>query len=154
MTHSKVGAYSSHQRGGKEDARETDARALLSCASRLKAAIDDGGKDKRAYAEAIRHNQRLWTIFQIALCAPDNALPQHLKVTLLNLSRYVDRVSFRAVTSFAPQLLNELIEINRSLAAGLTKKPQGDAAAAPPIETAQAAAAARLQEPVCGVTTV
>jgi flagellar protein FlaF len=144
--HNKVGAYSSHQRG-KEDARETDARALLSCASRLKAAIEDGGKDMKAYGDAIRHNQRLWTIFQVALCDPENPLPQHLKVTLLNLSRYVDRVSFRAVTSFQPQLLTDLIEINRSIAAGLTKKPQSES---PPVE---AIATGLSPAPVFGVTT-
>lgn len=122
-TQGKVGAYASQQRD-KEDNRATDARALLSCANRLKAAIDAEGADMQAYGDAIRHNQRLWTIFQIALCDPDNALPQDLKMTLLNLSRYVDRVSFRAITGFLPQLLKDLIDINRMIAAGLTAKPK------------------------------
>jgi len=121
-TQEKHGAYTAHQRQN-EDGRETDKRALLSCASRLSAALADGGKDMPAYSDALRHNQRLWTIFQVALCDPDNELPKDLKVTLLNLSRYVDKVSFRAVTEFAPQLLHSLIDINRIIAAGLDKKP-------------------------------
>lgn len=125
----KLGAYDAHQRQD-EDVREIDKRALLACASRMKAAIDGGGKDMNAYADAIRHNQRLWTIFQVALCDPDNQLPKDLKVTLLNLSRYVDKVSFQAITGFAPELLANLIDINRRIADGLAKNP--GAAQAPP----------------------
>ncbi len=132
-TQEQSGAYATHQRQD-EDGRETDKRALLSCAGRLKAALDDAGKDMQAYADAIRHNQRLWTIFQVALCDPENPLPRELKVTLLNLSRYIDRVSFRAITEFAPQLLNSLIDINRTIAAGLNKKP---AAVTPPAMAMQ-----------------
>lgn len=117
----KLGAYSSHQRQD-EDGRETDKRALLICANKLNEALMDGGKDMAAYAEAIRQNQRLWTIFQVALCDPENQLPQDLKLRLLSLSRYVDRVSFRAITEFMPQLLNSMIDINRIIAAGLNKK--------------------------------
>lgn len=134
MTQEKLNAYTSHQRQN-EDSRETDKRALLSCASRLKAALDDGGQDMEAYGSAIRYNQRLWTIFQIALCDPDNPLPRELKVTLLNLSRYIDRVSFRAVTGFAPQLLNSLIDINRIIAEGLTNKNKSAPAPGPQAET-------------------
>jgi len=127
-TQEKSSAYATHQRQD-EDGRETDKRALLSCAGRLKAALDDAGKDMQSYAEAIRHNQRLWTIFQVALCDPENPLPRDLKVTLLNLSRYIDKVSFRAIAAFTPQLLTSLIDINRIIAAGLNKKP---AATVPP----------------------
>ena len=128
-TQDKLGAYTSNQRQN-EDSRETDKRALLSCASRLKAALDGGGQDMKEYGEAIKHNQRLWTVFQVALCDPENPLPRELKITLLNLSRYIDRVSFRAVTEFAPQLLNSLIDINRIIAAGLTPKPKAENAPA------------------------
>jgi flagellar protein FlaF len=132
--HQKVDAYSTHQRG-QEDNRDTDARALLSCASRLKAVLDAGGADKDAYVQALRHNQRLWTIFQVSLCDPDNPLPRDLKITLLNLSRYVDRVSLRAIGSYAPQLLHSLIDINRMIAAGLSIKQKAGAQTAPPVET-------------------
>ncbi len=134
-TQGKIGAYSTHQRTN-EDGRETDARALLSCASRLQAAIETGGKDMKVYGDAIRHNQRLWTIFQIALCDPDNPLPNDLKTTLLNLSRYIDRISFRAVTVFAPQLLTEIIDINRAIATGLTARPRSEVPQLPEVPQA------------------
>ncbi len=119
----KSKAYATHQRQD-EDGRETDKRALLRCAGQLQEALNDGGKDMKAYADALRSNQRLWTIFQVSLCDPENTLPRDLKVTLLNLSRYVDRTSFRAISEFMPQLLNSLIDINRTIAAGLKPVPQ------------------------------
>lgn len=125
----QYGAYASQtqQTPVDIDGRETDRRALMNCAARLNVALTDGGKDMKEYIEAIRHNQRLWTIFQVALCDPENPLPREAKGTLLNLSRYVDRVSFRAVTEFSPQLLNSLIDINRIIAKGLMpKKPLTD----------------------------
>lgn len=127
-TKEQYGAYAANTPAPEEDidGREIDRRALMSCATRMNIALSDGGKDMPSYVDAIRHNQRLWTLFQVALCDPDNQLPRHLKLTLLNLSRYVDRVSFRAVTEFVPQLLTSLIEINRIIAIGLAKKEAND----------------------------
>lgn len=123
MTHQLINAYNSLQQV-QIDGRETDKRALLNCASRLKAAIDDGGQDMHMYREAIKHNQHLWTLFQVALADPANQLPEDLKLTLLRLSGYIDRVSFRAVTEFLPAMLQSMIDINRIIAAGLAKKPE------------------------------
>jgi flagellar protein FlaF len=139
-TQEKLGAYSTHQRSN-ENSRQTDARALLSCASRLKSVLDAKGADMQAYVDALRHNQRLWTIFQVALCDPDNQLPRDLKMTLLNLSRYVDRVSFRAIASFTPPVLTSLIEINRMIANGLSATPKAENTA-PAVETIPNAPAA------------
>ena len=106
----KHDAYKTHQSKQLTD-REIEARALLSCASQLDAASK--GQRPHVYDEAIRRNQRLWTIFQVALCDPDNPLPRELKIILLNLSHYVDKVSFRALAEFKPELLESLIDINR-----------------------------------------
>ncbi len=113
-------AYQTHQKAA-ETARETEARALLNCASKLEAARADGAS-REDFGNAIRHNQKLWTIFQVSLCEPDNQLPPDLKILLLNLSRYVDKVSFRAINEENPDLLRSLININRTIAAGLAKK--------------------------------
>jgi len=121
-TYEKHDAYKTHQRGQESD-REIEARALLTCANQLDAAARGQEKDKNFYNDAIKSNQRLWTIFQVALCDPGNPLPSELKNILLNLSCYVDKVSFRALAEFKPPLLANLIDINRSIAAGLSKKP-------------------------------
>jgi|GEM_PF-244572 flagellar protein FlaF len=122
------------------NSRETDARALLYCASKLNDVKELMGKDVKSkknlkiYGEAIRTNQRLWTIFQVALSDGENPLPIPLKVTLLNLSRYVDRTSFSAVGKFAPDLIDSLININRIIAAGLSKPSVGEETAPPALD--------------------
>jgi flagellar protein FlaF len=120
--------------------RDTDSRALAACARRLddaKRLMESDLKSKenlKAYGDAIRHNQRLWTIFQVALSDPHNPLPHELKITLLNLSRYVDKSSFRAVGKYTPDVIDSLININRIIAAGLTKEPPADSMP-PPVDT-------------------
>ena len=123
------------------NSRDTDARALLACAYRLDGAatllkVDPKSRDHlRAYAEAIRHNQRLWTIFQVALSDPLNPLPENLKLILLNLSRYVDKTSFRAIGKYEAELVDSLININRIIAAGLSKQPSGESYVPLPVDT-------------------
>jgi len=124
------------------NSRDTDARALLSCAAR----IDEAKRKLMAepksrtclkdYNDALRQNQRLWTIFQVALTDAQNPLPDNLKLILLNLSRYVDKTSFRAIGKYTPDLADSLITINRTIAAGLSKpapqNAQGTQQTAPP----------------------
>ena len=124
-------AYKTTHQHQRQSDREIEARALLSCASLLAAAKE--GNDHKFYTEALKRNQRLWTFFQVALCDPDNPLPRELKIILLNLSRYVDKVSFRAIAEYKPTLLANLIDINRHIATGLSAKLKtGDQAPPPP----------------------
>jgi flagellar biosynthesis activator protein FlaF len=118
-------AYKTNQQG-TQSLRETEARALLSCANRLHEA-QMKEHDVEVYLDAIRHNQQLWTIFQVTLCEPENPLPRDLKITLLNLSRFVDKVSLRAQSEYNLSLLTSLIDINRQIAAGLSVTVGGDA---------------------------
>lgn len=119
-TNQQLNAYTSAQKEG-ESLRDVEARALLNCASKIRQAQEQEGNCE-LYIEAIKLNQRLWTIFQVSLCEPTNPLPRDLKVTLLNLSRFVDKVSLRAMTEYDPNLLTSLIDINRNIAAGLSVK--------------------------------
>lgn len=125
MVKEQHGTYTSHQRSD-ESIRETEAHALLSCANRLEAARKpDCSHD--LFVEAVRHNQQLWTLFQSCLCEPDNALPGNLKALLLNISRYVDKASFRAIGDNDSSVLPGLININRKIAAGLSVNPKPSA---------------------------
>jgi len=110
-------AYKVHQRG-EETIRETEAFALLSCASKLEDARNEE-ISREIYVDALRHNQRLWTVFQVALCEPDNELPKDLKVLLLNLSKYIDKVTFRALQEENRAIVRSLVNINRTIAKGL-----------------------------------
>ncbi len=127
-TTKNMGAYAQHQQNS-ESVRETESRALLNCASRLVAA-QDINNGYEYYLDAIKHNQELWTLFQVLLADPQNPLPRDLKITLLNLSRYVDKVSLRASAEYNPEILNSLIDINKQIAAGLSTTPAETQAAA------------------------
>lgn len=120
-TAKQVGSYAQAQQSGETN-RQTEARALLAAASRLAAAQEEGSSYD-AYMDAIRHNQKLWTLFQVLLAEPENQLGQELKLTLARLSHHVDKISLRACTQYNPELLNDLISINRKLAAGLSVSP-------------------------------
>jgi flagellar protein FlaF len=142
----KVNVYSKNQKVQLEvptgNSRETDAHALLTCASKLceaKQLMENGNprskENLKVYGEAVRLNQQLWTIFQVALADPENPLPLPLKASLFNVSRYVDKASFGAIGKYAPDLIDGLITINRTIAAGLSKRPEGNQAAPAVVDT-------------------
>ncbi|MCL2468842.1 MAG: flagellar biosynthesis regulator FlaF [Alphaproteobacteria bacterium] len=131
MNKTVASAYSSHQRG-EESLRETEAHALLSCASRLEAARQDSATEDALF-DALRHNQQLWTLFQACLCEKDNPLPLDLKQLLLNISCYIDKTTFRAMSTNDKTLLSSLIALNRTIAAGLSKKPEDQPPMPPPV---------------------
>lgn len=119
------------QNYGSTGSRETDMRALLKYAGLLHEALLDGGKNMEAYKEAIRENQRLWTIFQVAIVDPKSNLPQTLRQQLFTISRYIDRVSLKAIRNFNPDALVSLIGINRTLARGLNRNTASTTSAPP-----------------------
>lgn len=111
-------AYKKTQKQAAEDYRVTEANALLRCAALLEEAKNPD-LNYLEYAEVLRHNQNLWTMFQAALADPENPLPAPLKDTLKGLSIYVDRRTLRALHEQKPELLNVLININKEIAGGL-----------------------------------
>lgn len=131
--HDSYQQYTAQQREG-ETMRETESRALLNCARRLET-VRDPACDYEDYVGAIRHNQRLWTIFQVAITEPNNPLPLEIKRNLLILSAYIDRTSFKAIAKHSPDLLRSLISINRHIAAGLAQKPESQSDAAQSAQT-------------------
>jgi flagellar protein FlaF len=92
------------------------------------------------YIEAIRHNMRLWTIFQVSVADPECPLPHEVRVNLFKLSRYVDKVSFAAIARKDLEGIASLIQINRQIAAGLSagakmdRPPDVPAAPAEPVQ--------------------
>ncbi len=134
MSQTLYAAYTTHQRSD-ETVRETEAHALLSCASRLEG-VRDPASSRDDFFAALRHNQELWTVLQVCLCEADNPLPMDIKGLLLNLSRYVDKTTFRALADGNRAALGSLININRNIAAGLQKKQEQAPSVQPPLSTA------------------
>jgi flagellar biosynthesis activator protein FlaF len=69
--------------------------------------------------EALRYNQRIWSIFQGELMKEDNPLPKQLRADILSLSAFIDRRIFEVIASPEPEKLNVIININLNIAAGL-----------------------------------
>lgn len=69
--------------------------------------------------DALRYNQRLWTVLQSELMDEQNPLPNEIKANLLNLSVFIDRRTFEMMSTPKRDGLDILIAINQNLAAGL-----------------------------------
>jgi flagellar protein FlaF len=105
--------------------RQLEAAALFKCARMLEAcqqAWDDPGRET-SLDVALRHNMRLWTLFQAELARPEHEMPVEMRVNLLKLSRFVDRRTFEVMADPRPEKLQALIDINRNIGAGLSTTP-------------------------------
>lgn len=104
--------------------REIEAEALTLGAHKLIHCRDNWESEERKIllTEALKFNQKLWTIFQANLSSAKNLLPENLKINLLKLSLYVDRQIFQIMAFPSPDKLTSIININLSLAEGLRKK--------------------------------
>ena len=105
--------------------REIEAGALTRCAmilSDCQQNWDTTGRGEKL-AEALRINQRVWSILQGELTKDDNPLPKKLKEDLLNLSIFIDKRTIHVMAYPSPEKLKILIDINLNIAAGLNKTP-------------------------------
>jgi flagellar protein FlaF len=107
--------------------RDLEAAALFKAARMLEAVQKDWDAPDRLQRlhEALRHNQRLWTLFQVELQRDDQALAAGLRENLLRLSAFVDRRTFELIAHAEREQLSALIEIDRQIGAGLGASPDG-----------------------------
>lgn len=105
--------------------RETEARVLTQAALKLKNCQDNwNAEDRNARLdEALKYNQRIWSVFQNELAREDNPLPERLKQDLLRLGAFIDRRIFETMAFPAPEKLTAVININNNISAGLRGSP-------------------------------
>ena len=105
--------------------RETESRVLAQAALKLKDCQDNwDGEDRNSRLdEALKYNQRIWSVFQSELAREDNPLPGQLKQNLLRLGVFIDRRIFETMAFPAPEKLTAVININRNISAGLRGSP-------------------------------
>jgi flagellar protein FlaF len=106
--------------------REIEAAVLTKAALKLKDCQkywDAEDRDERL-KEALRFNQRVWSIFQEELAKDDNPLPKKVRLDVLRLSAFIDRRILETMASPAPEKLRVVIDINNNIAAGLRGSPQ------------------------------
>ncbi|MFZ7125418.1 MAG: flagellar biosynthesis regulator FlaF [Desulfobacterales bacterium] len=101
--------------------RETEARVLTEAALKLVRVQEKWNTEERDQLldEALRYNQRLWSLFQSELLQEDNPLPKKLRVDILRLSLFIDKRIFEVMAYPSPEKLKIIIKINQNLAAGL-----------------------------------
>jgi len=101
--------------------RELEAAVLTKAAQKLTLCQNNWEASDREEKlnEALKYNQKIWTVFQSELSDPKNPLPKKLKEDLLSLSAFIDRRIFDILAFPSPEKLNAIININLNIAAGL-----------------------------------
>jgi flagellar biosynthesis activator protein FlaF len=106
--------------------REIEAAILTKAARKLKACQEHWNSADRdnMLDEALKFNQRIWSIFQNELSREDNPLPQKLRSDIIRLSTFIDRRIFETMAEPSADKLSIIIDISNNLAAGLRGSPK------------------------------
>ena len=104
--------------------RELETALLVRAACGLKKCVElwperHSKESQQKLDEALRFNQKLWTLLQVELGNPENRLPESLRTNLLRLSRYIDQKTFSLFSGGELGDLEMLSKINEEVAAGL-----------------------------------
>jgi flagellar protein FlaF len=105
--------------------REIEAAVLTKAAIKLKDCKDNWDAPDRdnRLEEALKYNQRIWSIFQSELSREDHELPKKLRLDIFRLAAFIDRRIFETLAFPSPEKLKIVIDINNNLAAGLRSSP-------------------------------
>jgi flagellar biosynthesis activator protein FlaF len=106
--------------------REIEASVLTKAALKLKDCQNnwDAYDREEKLNDALKFNQRIWSIFQGELSKEDNPLPKNVRLDVLKLSAFVDRRILETLAAPDPEKLGAVININNNIAAGLRGSPQ------------------------------
>jgi flagellar protein FlaF len=109
--------------------REIEAAVLTKAAWELKNCQTNWEAEDREekLVEALKFNQRVWSILQSELAKEDNPLPARLRRDLLSLSAFIDRRILETMAYPSPEKLSIVIDINNNIAAGLRGSPVNEA---------------------------
>ena len=105
--------------------REVEAAVLTKAARKLRECQDNWNAPNREQKleEALKFNQRIWSIFQGELSREDHELPRKIRLDILRLAAFIDRRIFETLAQPSPDKLKIVIDINNNLAAGLRSRP-------------------------------
>ena len=107
--------------------RETEARVLTQGALKLIHCQKNWQMPERndLLDQALKYNQRIWSIFQVEVAKEENPLPSNIKLNIMQLSRFIDKRIFDAMAFPEPEKLSIIIRINQNIAAGLRGSASG-----------------------------
>lgn len=100
--------------------RDTEARVLTQAAIKLRTCQRNWhNRNHTELDEALKYNQKIWTIFQTELAKKDNPLPNEIKLNILKLAAFIDKRILETMSFPSPEKLDIIIKINQNLAEGL-----------------------------------
>jgi flagellar protein FlaF len=101
--------------------RDIEAAVLTKAATKLKECQNNWNAEDRdrMLDEALRFNQRVWSILQAEIAKEDNPLPRQLKLDLLSLGAFIDKRIIETMAYPSPEKISIVIDINNNIAAGL-----------------------------------
>jgi len=103
--------------------RQLEATLLMKAASRLKAVRDQWETHQNDLEHALTYNRKLWTILSTAATEHDSQLPQDLKRNIALIAIFIFNRSLDLQIDPKASDLDALIDINRSIAQGLSVEP-------------------------------
>src|ERR1700690_1909821 len=120
VCNSKINVYKSAHTA-TSNGREIEADALTRCALKLNECIVmwDNTDDKMRVSDALKLNQRVWTILQTEVANDACQLPSEIRVNILRLAAFINKHTFDILITPAKEKLNILVDINLNIAAGL-----------------------------------
>ena len=108
--------------------RETEARVLNKAAQQLIACQKKWETNDRENMlnDALKFNQRIWSILQAELMKKDNPMPKKIKNNLLRLSAFIDKRVFEIMAFPDKDKLSIIVNINKNIASGLMDGEQNN----------------------------
>lgn len=102
--------------------KELERLAIARTTHKMTNARDNFTQGKQSYdkyANALKFNQKLWTLIQINIADNPTSGTASLRESLLKLSFFIDKQTMIALRNPDPKNLTPLIEINKSISGGL-----------------------------------
>ena len=118
MQNAAVDAYGQTAINGLSP-REAEAAALMKSANQLQAAKEQWAQDMGDVANALYFNRQLWILLTSAVADNENPLPVDVRNNVGNLGTFVFKQTMDIEADPQATKLDDLISINRELAAGL-----------------------------------
>jgi flagellar protein FlaF len=113
-------AYQKTQRN-TENSKQTEYRLFAQVTQALIEAGKKGRADIASLMDALDWNRRLWSTLAADCSSGGNQLPPAVRAQIISISLWVSRYSSDAAQKGAS--LDPLIDVNKSIMAGLSQRP-------------------------------
>lgn len=117
--HQAASVYSNNQKAALKP-RDLEAHLLMKGSRLLQEAKDKWDwQDWTKLEEALKFNQTVWGVLTNSAANPENPLPQEIRQNVANIGIFILGRIFEVRQDPKPQSLDAIINLNRTLAAGL-----------------------------------